>query len=52
MSTVPWCHGNDLVRSKAEPTLAAGRVLPEDLVHDAKELFNPLVQSEVLASLH
>ena len=52
MKIVPRCHWDDLVGAQPEPSLAAGRVLPQDLVHDAKKLLDPLVQSEVLTTLH
>ena len=49
---LPGSHGDDLVSTQAEAPLGAGRVLVQDLVHGAIQLLDPLVQPEVLSTLH
>ena len=41
-----------LVRAQTELALSAERVGAEDLVHDAEQLHDALVEPQVLAALH
>lgn len=50
--TVPGRHGNHLVGVEQHVSLRAAGILGEDSVHDAEELLDTLVLSQVLPALH